>query len=643
MATDSELGLGAPISRRDLLVGAAGGVTALAAGVGSAPASGSAANARPRSDYPPGKIGLRGAHVGSFEVAHELAMGGRRDWDPLDDDEAVDLVVVGAGVSGLAAAHYYREHEPGARVLLLDNHDDFGGHAKRNEFMVGGRRVIGYGGSQSMEAPGEYSDVAKALLADLAVDVDAFDTAFDRGFHARHGLSQGVYFDAATYGAERWVPTALTDSALLGLPDPKLDIAAAIAQMPLPEAARAQLRDLYLKREDGMPDVGLLDTADYLGSISYERFLERHAGVTEPELQRLLRRMTTGYYGVGTDATPALAAILFGLPGINKTGVLGARWLRRRLIDWVVEPYIHHFPDGNASIARLLVQRLIPEVARAQGPAELVGEFIDYGALDRAGADVRLRLSSTAVQARNLSAGEGVEVLYRHSSGGATRRVRARHCVLAGYNAMVPHLCPGSVCPELKREQREALAQAVKVPLVYTNVALNSWHAVKRQGMGFAYTPGGFHSYCMVDFPVSMGDYAFAESPDDPLVLHFSEALIQPGLAPRDQHRAGRARLLATAFETIERDVRSTLAGILGPAGFDPARDIAAITVNRWPHGYAYEYNPLFDPDYEPGQAPHEIARRRIGNIAIANSDAGARAYLDEAIDQAHRAVGELV
>jgi spermidine dehydrogenase len=100
--------------------------------------------------------------------------------------------------------------------------------------------------------------------------------------------------------------------------------------------------------------------------------------------------------------------------------------------------------------------------------------------------------------------------------------------------------------------------------------------------------------------------------------------------------------LLRTPFATFERNIRDQFARILGGGGFDPARDIDAIIVNRWPHGYGYEYNPLFDPAWAPGQAPHEIGRARFGRIAIANSDAGATAYSDVAIDQAYRAVNEL-
>ena len=545
------------------------------------------------------------------------------------------LFVVGGGVSGLSAAYFFRQRQPNARILILDNHDDFGGHAKRNEFMVNGRRIIGYGGSQSMEAPSAYSAVAKRLLRDLTVDVDAFDHAYDHDFYQRHGLTSGIFFDAEHFGQDRWLPWVPFDSGMVGFTQSALTPEQAVAQMPLTEPARKQLLDLLTVADDRLPDVSLTQLADRLGRVSYEQFLTEHVGITEPQILQLLRRSITGYFGLGTDATNALEAMLFGLPGINKLGVPGAKWMVRQAIEWAVEPYIHHFPDGNATIARLLARSLVPQLSPARAADASVQALFDYGRLDDAANAVRIRLSSTALRVANRRKG-GVEVLYRQH--GQTSRVRAKHSVLACYNMMIPHLCP-----ELPAAQRRALSQLVKVPLVYTNVVLNNWRAVKQQGMGFAYTPNAFHAYCMVDFPISMGGYQFAQSPDDPIVLHFSEALIEPGLPPRDQHRVGRARLLATPFRAIERDVRQTLAGILGPGGFDPAADIAAITVNRWPHGYAYAHNPLFDPDYAQGQAPHEVGRARFGNIAIANSDAGGRAYLDEAIDQAHRAVDELI
>jgi spermidine dehydrogenase len=638
------------ISRRDFLHGAVGGLVAGAALTTGCPAAEQAPPSGPTGatgtppapgTHPPARTGLRGSHPGAFETAHQLAFGVRRDWGPVGEPDPVeyDLVVVGAGVSGLAASFFWREQNPGARVLLLENHDDFGGHAKRNEFEWNGRTILGYGGSQSLEAPGAYSDVAKGLLRRIGVDTARLKAAYDEDFYRRHGLAPAFYFDRATYGTDRLVRADFMDpSAFLPAATPGVGVADAVAQMPISEPARQELQRLIEGSEDRLPDQSILEEPGFLGSISYRDFLTKHLGVEQPEVLALLQDVPTTYFGYGIDAAPALEALGFGLPGLGSTSLGRVEGLLRRAITWMLEPYLYHFPDGNASVARLLVRRLIPQVADGESMEDVVTAEFDYAQLDRPDAEVRLRLGSTVVHVEHDGdprTAEHVGVTYVRD--GRAERVRARRVVLACYNRLIPHLCP-----ELPDAQRQALRQGVKIPLVMTNVLLGNWRAIEKLGLAIAHCPGSWHRQCIVDFPVSLGDYRFSAGPDDPIVVHMNRVPLQPGLPPRDQSRIGRTQLLNTSFETIEREIRIHLGGMLGEAGFDPARDIDAITVNRWPHGYAYNSNPLFDPEYEPGEAPHEIGRQRFGRIAIANSDAGARAYLDEAIDQAWRAVGEL-
>ena len=98
------------------------------------------------------------------------------------------------------------------------------------------------------------------------------------------------------------------------------------------------------------------------------------------------------------------------------------------------------------------------------------------------------------------------------------------------------------------------------------------------------------------------------------------------------------------SFDNYEDLILEQLEGALSPGGFDAERDIAGITVNRWPHGYAYEYNDLYDPpEYSPDNGPHIQGRAQIGRISIANSDASAYAYVNGAIDAADRAVNEQI
>ncbi len=641
--------MGRAITRRDFLHGAVGSLVAGAAvapgcSPACAPTPGPVGSAGPPPDprlHPPSRLGLRGSHPGSFEAAHEMAFAKRRDWGPTSepDDGVYDLVVVGAGVSGLAAAFFDREQHPGARVLLLENHDDFGGHARRNEFEWNGRTILGYGGSQSLEAPSAYSDVAKGLLSRIGTDTDRLLDSYDRDFFRRHDLAAGVYFDAAHYGVDRFVRTDLIDPrAFLPVAPSGVAIDDAIDRMPLSDPARAELRALIHASEDRVPEHSILGEPDYLASISYRDFLARHAGVTEPEVFALLQDVPSGYFGHGIDVVPALEALGFGLPGLGATSLGRFEGLLRRAILWSLEPYEFHFPDGNASVARALVRALIPEVADGTTMEDLVTARFDYSALDRPDSEVRLRLGSTVVRVEHDGDPRSAErVSVQYVRNGRSERVTARRVVLACYNMVIPHLCP-----ELPEAQRNALRSLVKVPLVYTNVMLRNWHAVRKAGLAIAHCPGSWHRMVMVDFPVGLGDYRFSGGPDDPIVLHMNRTVVEPGPSPREQSRLGRHRLLGTPFEHIEREIRLHLAGMLAEGGLDPAVDIEAIVVNRWPHGYAFTPNALFDPDHPPGEAPHEIGRRRFGRIAIANSDAGALAYLDCAIDQAWRAVGEL-
>jgi spermidine dehydrogenase len=180
--------------------------------------------------------------------------------------------------------------------------------------------------------------------------------------------------------------------------------------------------------------------------------------------------------------------------------------------------------------------------------------------------------------------------------------------------------------------------------MLYTNVLLRNWHAWKKLKIAAVAAPGSYHAVSILDFPVSLGKYSFSQGPEDPIVVHMERFphRSNSGMSTREQFRAGRHELLTTPFETIERSIRRQLAGTLAEGGFDPAREIEAITVNRWAHGYAYWYSPLSDPDFADDEYPNIVGRKRRGRIAIANSDAGARAMIDTAIDQAHRAIGEL-
>jgi spermidine dehydrogenase len=633
---DRELGMQQKITRRDFLNGVsiAVGTSLLAAnplwleafGVPQSPFA-------PEKDptyYPPGKTGMRGSHDGSWEVAHALRDG--KEWpEPIADDESYDLIVVGAGISGLAAAYFYRKAAgANARILLLDNHDDFGGHAKRNEFHAGKRMLLGYGGTQSIEAPGHYSKEAIGLLKELGIDVQRFYKYYDQKLYESMKLGEATFFDKETFGVDRLVP-----EAGLHYFGPTFTAETA-AQLPIAEAAQRDIIRLQVAAVDYFPDLNPEQKRAKLIKTSYKDFLLQYVKV-HPDVAKVFQTAPHDLYGVGIDAVSAYDSARYGYPGFK-----GITLPKRHGEDdqEEEEPYIFHFPDGNASIARMLVRSLVPDVLPGNTMEDIVTARANYARLDDPASRVRVRLNSTAVRARHVgdpAAAREVEVTYVR--GGQAHRVRAAHCVLACYNMIVPYLCP-----EMSAKQKEGLSYCVKIPLVYTNVLISNWKSFQKLGINGVYAPAAYFSNVTLDFPVSMGDYPFPSSPDEPCVLHLLRTPCKPGLSCKDQYRAGRYELFSTQFETFERNVRDQLGRILSAGGFDPARDIQAITVNRWPHGYAYEYNALFEPlDRPASERPCVIGRQPFGRIHIANSDADGHAYTNIAIDQGHRAVSEIV
>lgn len=621
---DRQLGMDRDITRRDFLsgVGVAIGTLGLP-GCGLNDAVGDAMFL-PSGYYPPALTGLRGSHRGSFELAHSLVEGGQ--WHAQDTGQRYDLVVVGGGLSGLSAAyHYQKRFGQDRRILILENHDDFGGHAKRNEFLVKGNRLIGYGGTQSIEAPGSYPAVAKTLLDDLGVDTNRFYTAYDRNFNTRHNLQAGTFFSAEQYDR-----TATVAGDRQGLSD------AFLAATPLSAQAREQLARLREYSEDPFVGISPEDRIERLESQSYRDYLITNVGLGEEAL-RFMQYWSSSLWAIGIDGLPALGAWSSSYPGFAGVDLPLAAY--RGEDD---EPYIFHFPDGNASLARLMVRKLIPGVAPGNSMEDIVTARFDYSRLDEPTSKVRVRLNSTALRVTQEANSDGA-VRVAYGSAGGVEAVEARHCVLACYHSIIPFLCP-----ELPSAQKAALASSQRAPLVYTNVAVRNWQAFSKLGVRRIYCPDGFHHDVGMDFPVSLGDYQFAESPDKPTVLHLTRIPGAQGQPASQQFRAGKRELLSMSFETFERQTRKQLAEVLGAGGFDPARDISGITVNRWPHGYAYGYDPATDRvafEFEHWPAARRTwqqASKPFGNITFANTDAAANAMTESAIEEAHRAIQEL-
>jgi len=602
--------------------------------------------------YPPTLTGLRGNHPGSYDVAHALARGGQRPTQFEEVDYVYDLVVVGAGISGLTAAYLFRKgFGPEAKILLLDNHDDFGGHAKRNEFNTNGRTLLGVGGSLNLEQAA-MGAAARSLLEEIGVDFTSLRRSIEPDYMIHDVMSpHGLYLTASVYGTDRAM-NGQWNLTWAGAGD----FQSAIRSLQLPPSDEQGLINLISGEQDFLPGMSAQEREQFMHSTSYERFLSEHVGLS-PEAVQITEPWIKALFGVSVASVSIYEALYSGAPGAaallppapeapDVDTANGEAEDPEAQDPEAQDPDAEDsgayryplYPDGNASVARLLVRHLIPRVTAGNTEENIVTSTFDYAQLDREGAPVRLRLNSTAVNVRNRDDGL-TEASY--VVAGKAQTVRAKHCILAGYGGMVPHLCP-----ELPPAQKENLAYGVKVPFICTNVLLRSGASIRKAGVSGYQCPGSFYSLVATAPPVSQGKFQPPTQVDDPLVVWMIHAAAPPatgGQSSRDLYRLGRHQLLSMSFEDIEAATLSQLEGMFGATGFNAETDVEAITANRWAHGYAYEYMELHDPAWPEGEAPHELGRAPIGRISIANSDSEAHAYVQSAIDAAIRAVDEVL
>ena len=617
---DRRLGMDRTISRRDFMNGV--GIAVGAALLPACGKSGAPISEAPATYYPPAATGMRGSHPGSFEVAHAAVSG--QHWAGKKIDEQYDLAIVGAGISGLASAHIYRRDvDANARILILDNHDDFGGHAKRNEFTIDDRMLVGFGGTMNITAPRTYPAVAKQVMREIGIPIDRLDDFQSETPYAALDMAGGTFYDKETFGTD-YLATERNGG---------------MKNAPLSATTKSELERLFADEEDYLDGMTRAERLAVLESHSWREYLERFAGMGEEALT-FLQKQPHGVWSIGADALPAWLARMEGYPGFA-----GMDLGDEELDEAAGQDGGHdfHFPDGNASVARSLVRKLIPEVAPGSSIENIVAAKFDYAMLDRAESLTRIRLSSTVVELHHQNDDLEADVDLTYVRGDVASTVTAKKVVWAGYHSMLPF-----VCPDVPTDQVEAQRESIRSPLVYTNVLIRNWSSFAKLGLTRAYCPGSFFQTVGVDRTTSIGDYRTPQSPDEPMILHLQHIPLAPGLPAHEQFQAGRRALLETSFETFERNARDQLGRMLASGGFDPARDIAGITVNRWSHGYAFSVDAESgDVAWWPEHWRHErrpwvVARRRVGNIAFAGTDAASNAMTEAAIEEAHRAVHSL-
>lgn len=569
--------------------------------------------------YPPALLGLRGDTDGVQTAAHSVALQGKSYQLPGKAEEQYDLVVVGAGISGLTAAYLYQKQRPDAKILLLDNHEDFGGHAQRNEFTVDGRLLISYAGSESIDSPkSEYSEESLALLKDLGIDYTKFEQYFHQDLYEQtRQLKEGVFFNQAAFGK---------DAVVSGIPVvDEEDSLAVIEKFPLPDEDKQALMKLYAEPADYLKGKTKSGRKEFAENTSYYDFLKNYVKLSEGAL-KYLKNISSEYWGHAINAISVQEALDDGYPGVQNLGL--------ETEEYEEEPYIYHFPDGNASIARMLVRRMIPAVAAGDTMEDIVLAKFDYSKLDVPENKIRIRLNSTALLLENNN--EGVAIAYLPRDGANLKQVQAKQAIFAGHSALAAR-----VIPQMPEAQKNAATTNVKIPMVYGKAAVKNSQAFQKLGVHSLYAPNA--PYCLVklDDPVSMGGYQFPQTADEPIIIHMVHIATDfSGKTAREMYKKGRRALYQQNFDNLKQQMLDQLRSIYQVAGENLDDVLVSVTLNRWAHGYSYEQTGLWDSEQSTEKVTGAM-QKPVGNIFIAGSDSSWMPYVHGAIDQAHRAVGE--
>ncbi len=619
---DRELGLGETITRRDFVNGvlAGAGAALLYAPV--------AADAQGLTDAFTGYGGVgdyarsNGNTAPVVNAAHALRDGRyeARIASARLVDEVYDVVIIGGGIAGLSAAYTVRKHHPNARVLIVENHPIPGGEAKQNEIDVDGVRLFGPQASNDTNVPPTSDPVIGALWDELGIPrhfefVEPTGAAaglrfardnFEPWYWDEATANVGWFFDGGPFGVHGFYRDIFSDG---------------LRGVPFDERTRADLLAWHNNEKEFSSPNGA-PVGPWLDSMSYGAFIRNVMGLG-PAVVRLADSLTgTTSYAASADAVSAYGAKLLGLPGVAPR------------VKQTPDSSVFSFPGGNGTIARHLVEALIPSAITGDRTfANIVDAPFDFNEFDRAGSSVRIRLASTAIAVHHdgeASSAKGVRVVYER--GGSLDAVQARAVVvtIGGWVAK-------RVVRDLPQTYRAAYDTFHHAPSLVANVALRQWRPLAKLGITGARWFSGYGFWGNIRQPMLFGSYRPPLDPSLPAMFTMYTGFPQPGMSLADQTTAGRVRMLTTSYADFERQIRTQLQRLFGRAGFDAKRDIAGIVLNRWGHAYI---SPApgwyFGPNGSPG--PLQTLRRPFGRISFGHSELRGRQNWTGAVIEGERA-----
>jgi len=559
-----------------------------------------------------------------MEAGHEIRDGVFENLTAgvIDTGETYDCVIVGGGISGLAAALvFHRQSGKGKTCLVLDNHPIFGGEAKRNEFIVDGHRLIAHQGSAFFPVPYPHSFIGRFYesigLKTPRLEYQKWDSS-----KPEIKLSRTPYLgtapNATYFGAKFGHPQGLW------LTDPW---GKQLESAPVSPKARAELSKFQSGGEAGgqAPQYPGDAVSRRLDAVTLEDSMMQRHGISRETIRAFLSPGEGAGYGLGPDAlsgyTAYAADMLHPLDISDETGT-------------------QMFPDGNSGIARLIAKTLIPEsIAGEHSLEEVCRNAVNFAALDGAGARARIRLDATAVWVKHDGdplKSDSVTIAY--SRAGKTYRVKARSVVMAGGSWTTKH-----IVRDLSSDHVAAYGQFYRTPCLMANVAVRNWRFLYKMGISGCQWYEGIGSYMQVRKLATCGADSPTIGPDSPTVLTLKILFTYPGKSTEQQGHMGRAELLSTPFRDYERQIRQQFTEMFARSGFDASRDIAGIILNRWGHAYLSPA-PGFFFGKEGKPAPGDVLRAApFGRIAFANTDLSGVADHRSSIIEADRAVGQLL